>query len=767
MQIFWLKILLPLFTAILLLNPHTPFWLALVALPLLLIFFTRRQWPLLLACLAAFLLLGVSRWLLLAPAPELRLPEDILFRGEVTAVSGSQHGQRLTLKDVELLTKTGKKGLPGNYQLFSRYRQQFTCGDQLRCRGRFRELAPPLNQGEPDWRWRGQRQGIVGEFHDIEILELTPGTPPRAMRVQHYLAARLAQHLQGTSLELACALLLGERTALATETRTQFVNAGVIHLLAVSGLHVGFIAAIMLGVLRLLPVSPKAGWLLLPLLLALYALLCGGRPSVVRAVLMAAFYFWGQVFERGVTPLQALMASATLVCLYNPIAFYEIGFQLSYLAVVAVLFALKVQLPAGWKFSKVWRALLVSLSCFVLLAPLLLYHFGALSPIGILVNLPAIPLVGVIIGQGALLIACAHIPLLGSAVGSALEFALQLLQRLVAFAATCPGANWQLPTPTLGQLLILLVLLGLLLGPGIRRRLQKITLLLLVAGVIAWYENSNPTLEIAAINVGQGDALLLRSPEGHTTLIDAGERRGSLDRGHLQVVPYLRRQGVSRLDLIILTHSDLDHMGGIPAVLREIGCDTLYLAEQREHPHFAEILDICDSSGTVIQETAAGKILVSAPGYRLYLLSPPTDWSGDVNDRSLVVKTVYGDCTALFTGDAGRWSEQMLIPVWGDFLGSDLLKAGHHGSNGSCSPEFIKYVAPVQVVISCGSKNRYGHPAPELLERLDSIGTAIHRTDQGGTFEIAADGNSWHLRPSWWQRRLGEQYTVFYRCSGE
>ena len=751
MQLFWLKFLLPLLSAALLLNPHTPLWMALVTIPLLLLIYARHQRLFLLSGLVLILCLGTMRWLLLAPPVVLNNNSHHHLSGQVRSAVAYPWGTRITLQKAYLLTDDGRRAIPGHYQLICK--QTPDSGDRIHFEGTFQQLSL---SGDTDWRWRGHLRGIIGEFIHVKQLQVVPGVEPWHLRMQNLLLNRLGRQLSGKRLEIAGAMLLGARDQLSVDLKQQFVQAGIIHLLAVSGLHVGFIAAIVLGVLRLLPISRKWCWFLLPISLSVYALICGGRPSIIRAVLMATLYFWGQALERGVTPLQSLLASATLIGLHNPLQIFSVGFQLSHLAMLAVLLALNIRTPGGKMLDRLLRPILISLSCFVLLAPLILYYFGRLSPIGILANLPAIPLTAVITGQGALLLACADLPIIADVTGSSLNLSLRCLEWLTSTAATAPGSSWQLVQPSLVQLLLIMLVMVLLLVPGIRRRLNKLILLVLAVGTVVWWQYPRHQFEIAAINVGQGDAIFLQSPGGHTTLIDAGVKRGRLDQGHLHVVPYLRAQGVDRLDLIVLTHADMDHMGGIPSVLREVGCDTICLADVRIHRHFREIMEICDSIDTAVRMVAAGEILVREPGYCLYLLSPPQDWVANSNERSIVLKAVHGDCSALLTGDAGEKSERMLVANWDEFLHSDLLKLGHHGSNTASCGEFLEQVSPEYGLISCGRNNRYGHPATEVLERFDQKAVQLCRTDVTGTLELTSDGRRWQLQPVWWQRSLGE-----------
>jgi len=756
LQIFWLKILLPLLNAALLLNPHTPLWLALVTTPLLILAYTRHQRLFLLLGMMLILCLGMVRWFLLTPPSLLQVSSKHNLGGEVRTAVPYSWGTRITLRKAYLVTQEGRRAVPGYYQLICEPGQTPAIGDRLRFQAVYRQLSLPFNRSDTDWRWRGQLQGIIGEFTKVQQLQIEPGREPWYQQVRSTLLNRLGSQLSGAQLEIAGAMLLGARDQLSGDLKERFVQAGIIHLLAVSGLHTGFIAAIILGLLRLLPISRKTCWFLLPLLLSLYALICGGRPSVIRAVMMATVYFWGQALERGVTPMHSLLTSATLVGLNNPLQIFTVGFQLSHLAMLTVVLAVRLRIP-GKKLS-VWllQSLIVSLSCFLVLAPLIMYYFGRLSPIGILANLPAIPLAAVITGQGALLLACADIPLLADAAGGSLNLTLRILEWLIAGAASAPGSNWQLPAPALEQLLLAMMILVLLFLPGIRRRLQKTILLLLAAGTLFWWQHTGTQFEIAAINVGQGDAILLQSPGGHETLIDAGVKRGRLDRGHLQVVPYLRTQGIDKLDLILLTHADMDHIGGIPSVLREIGCDTLCLADVRDHPHFREIVQICDSTQTTLKMVTAGEILISEPGYRLYLLSPSAGWQANANERSLVLKAVHGSCSVLLTGDAGVKCERMLVSIWGSFLQSELLKLGHHGSNTASCDAFLEQVKPEHGLISCGLNNRYGHPATEVLERFERKAVQLYRTDLTGTLELTSDSRRWQLQPPWWQRSLGE-----------
>jgi competence protein ComEC len=272
-----------------------------------------------------------------------------------------------------------------------------------------------------------------------------------------------------------------------------------------------------------------------------------------------------------------------------------------------------------------------------------------------------------------------------------------------------------------------------------------------VAVLLAWPTGAatrGGALELHFLDVGQGDATAIRTPAGRWLLIDAGPRGERYDAGERRVLPFLRARGVHRLEALLLTHPDADHIGGAPAVLEGIAVGRVIepgLAVGR--PLYLETLRAAQAKDVAWNAGRSGRTL-RLDDVSIELLWPDADLldsARDANDISLVALIRFGDFTALLTGDAPAAVEAELVQRHGDALRAQLLKAGHHGSRTSTSATFLDVVRPELVIVSAGRRNRYGHPATEVMRRLDERGIAVARTDRDGTISVRVSpgGATW------------------------
>jgi competence protein ComEC len=562
------------------------------------------------------------------------------------------------------------------------------------------------------------------------------------------IAARSAG-LFGSRAPLVDALVIGRRADLDPDLRERYTRSGLAHLLSISGLHVGFLAAWLVLALRLLGVPPRIRTGLSALVVFAYCWLLGFPAPATRAGLMLAIDGVARLRQRIVAPRGTVALAALAVMIGDPWAVQSVGAWLSVAAIAAVIWAERaVSRPAPLKLvAPAVAATLVT-------APITAFTFGTVAPIGVLANLIAIPLgaiavPGVIFALGL----SAVIPALGGLLAAGSGLVLALLDIVAGLAAAIPGGHVISPPGWPAALVWVAVLaVAWWLWNAPRRPWLVTARIAFVLTIVCWGSllwraprDSDGVLTVHFLDVGQGDAAALRTPAGHWVLIDGGPRGPKGDAGRRVVLPFLRRRGVGALALVVATHGHEDHVGGLSAVIEALP-PTVVLepGEPIGRPLYLEFLADVERAGATWHPARTGDRL-ELDGVTFQVLSPDSGWLAwqeDVNEESVVLLVTYGATRLLFMGDAGLPVEDHLRGRVGRV---DVLKVGHHGSPTATSDAWLDELAPREAVISVGARNTYGHPAPSVLARLVQHRVTTRRTDQLGTITFTIDGDRAHL----------------------
>ncbi len=639
-------------------------------------------------------------------------------------------------------------------------RQQPTLlpGDRLALSASIRRLRDRGQPGAAVHADQLRRAGVAlrGTVKTPLLVRRLAGTDRDPLRPIARLRGRLLDALRASTepwrsvgREILSALVVGERSRLDPVQRQQLQQAGTSHLLAISGMHVGLIVWLLLRVVRVAGAPPWVPLGTILLFLPLYVALTGMRPSAVRAGLMAAAWVVGRLLTRGSTPLNALGLACMAALLFRPAAILELGFQLSFLAAASILL-FTPRLESALRGPR-WlrRGIAASLASTLAVAPVLAAKAHWLAPIGIVANLAAVPLAGIAVTAGwSAVFLELSLPGTGRWPAWAALQAVEALVQSSGLLGRIPGGNWATPGPSAGVLSIYYLLLGGL-AFSWAPRVQRLLLLALVAAgafVLAGAPGAEPgeALEVHVLDVGQGDAILVRAPDGATLLVDAGGlARSSFDIGARIVAPSLWALGVRRLDLVLGTHGHRDHLGGLPSVLERIPAQEVWLPRslrRSTHADVAAILRTCEERSVPVRwvhrgwRRRWGKLT-------LEVLHPGAGGPGrsDPNRDSLVLRLTYGERCFLLVGDAGEPVEELLAAL-GEPGRCDVLKVGHHGSKGATSKAFLARVGPSLAAISSGRGNPWGHPHSEVLSRLRAQGTRTLRTDWHGTIRFETNG---------------------------
>lgn len=576
-----------------------------------------------------------------------------------------------------------------------------------------------------EWRLVGRRGGFAG----------------LADRVRERLAASISPGLSGERRAVLAGLVLGEDEGLSPRLQDDFRSSGLYHLLAVSGQNVAFVAggvlvlAWMLGISRVLAEVGALG------AIGAYVVAVGWQPSVVRAGVAGALASLAWLAARPRDRWYFLLLGAAVLLAWNPYSAYEPGFQLSFAAVGAI-FLLVPRLERVLEGYPVPRSLAtvaaVSGACGAATAPILLIQFGSVPAYSIVSNALAAPVVGISFSL-ALVTA-----LLDQLIPPAALAAAWANGWLAAYVATCARLVAALPGASVGVSAALVAAAAAAAALVIWRRLpawRRPSVAVVTAAVTlvaaAWQvrpESGRPPphgFRLTVLDVGQGDAILLEVPEG-AILVDQGPPEGHVD-------DQLRKLGVRRLSLAVLTHPQRDHVGGAAALVRHLRVDRILDPRiPAESPDETAALNEAKRRGVPVLTARAG-LVVRLGRLRLRVLWPARDPPAyeDPNLSATVILASYGTVDALLTADA---ESPVTLPLNPPPV--EILKVAHHGSADEGLPRLLELTRPRIAVISCGADNDYGHPTPTTIAELESVpGLDVFRTDRDGDVVVESDGS--------------------------
>ncbi len=610
------------------------------------------------------------------------------------------------------------------------------------------------------WLARPLRRGMPPEYAGtlvVNSLEVDPDAPPVSLPVRLRAVVRdRIDVLYPARAGLSEALILARRERLSRDLRDKWARAGIAHLLAISGFHVGVIAGILYLLARRLGLGPARAPLAAAAGSWAYVLAIGSPVAATRAAFILAALAAGRLLGRRVSSLGALATAFIAVLAARPDAIASVAFQLSFagaagLVLLAPPVSRALRTRALARLPSALRTGLASgIAATAATLPLVAWHFGYFAAAGIPVTLLAGPLVAAAIPGMLLsiLLSFVSLPLAGIFAGGT-DLFLQFADTIVSGVVRIPGASvwtprWWVAAATAAFAAYALITRGLALR--MRPRMRAALLVACLAGaLIAWpipaLVGRGGAMELVFLDVGQGDAVAIRTPGRRWILVDTGPRSRTFDSGARIVVPYLRRRGAARLEALVLTHPDLDHIGGADAVLSELTVvRVLDPGAAAARPAYVGALERARARGATWFAARAGD-LVSADGVTLEVLHPggaaDSAATDEANDQSVVLLLRYGDFTALLPGDAPASVEEALLAA-GRIPPLDLLKAGHHGSRTSTSWRLVESTQPALSVVSAGTRNRYGHPHRVVLDRLERAGSAVARTDLQGVVRIHA-----------------------------
>ena len=561
---------------------------------------------------------------------------------------------------------------------------------------------------------------------------------------------------------IVTAILIGDRTGLPDDVRTRLQAAGTYHVIAISGGNIAILAALMSAALLVTGMSGRWTSVTIVLGVVAYATVVNAGPSVWRATATAVAYLVARVIDHRAPPWNAMAVSAALLACTAPLDVRDAGFALTFGATAAIVetAARLPRLTAGSPsllHVRTWvvATIAASAAAEIVLLPIAASVFSRVTCAGLVLNLAAVPLMTIAQVAGLVVVAGGDVEWIASAAGGLAAWAAATLVGSARLIDLLPWLAIRVPAPSVSLVVVYYVSLAAALWlPGRARAVivAACGVLILTGAVPAVRPHPNDgRMRVTAFDVGQGDSLLVQTPGGHSIVVDtggAGLDGAAFDIGGRVLTPALWARGVRRLDVLAITHGDPDHIGGAAALVRDLKPRELWQGVDvpRHEPSRNLRTTALEHGITPTGRIAGDTVRVDEVSIRV--LHPPVpEWERQRvrNDDSLVLEVRHGDVAILLTGDISAAIEQAILPRLTPAR-IRILKVGHHGSRTSTSQELLDAWKPQVAIISCGRGNRFGHPVPEVIGRLEMAGVAIYRTDRDGQVTIASDGREVNVR---------------------
>jgi competence protein ComEC len=703
------------------------------------------------------------------------------IKGEVVKDPELEGGAaRLSLSAREIKINGDWQEVSGKVLIYTRAFPSYSLGDWIKVTG---ELQSPATVGNPDYRGYLVRHGFGSTMSYPQIEFMQRGW---LLSARNRLSDSLSEALPEPQASLAQALLLGIRSHLPDTLVDSFRSSGTAHLVAISGLHVAMLAGVILGAAAWLFGRRRPTYLVITFSTVwIYALLTGMQPPVFRAAIMFSLFLTALWLGRPRSAMPSLALAAAIMVGIDPSILRDVSFQLSFVSIAGIALLLP-------PFEEVWQkvgasrlearasvlavsqpivqSLMVSLAAIIAVYPLIAYYFGYVSVVGLpatflaLLALPGAIVLGLLTAVLGL-----FVPPLAWVVGWVAWLFLSYIIKVVegfgdlSFASYHIGSVSAIAVWAYYGILVAILsrkpLVKVMSRPvsWIRERLGHLPRLfyrppkkwvvvpLLVAVALVWLAvpatSKNGRLEVSFLDVGQGDAILIQTPSGQQILVDGGPDADKVCLELGKELPFWDRS----LDLVLLTHADDDHILGLLEVLRR------YKVKQVVEPGFdndnaayREWLRLVNEKNIKRTVAKAGQRIELGDGIRMEVLNPQEKFvegsDQDVNNNSVVVRLVWKEVSFLLTGDIGYEAERQML-YHGAELDATVLKVAHHGSADSTSLHFLAAVDPQAVVVCVGANNPFGHPSPEVMERLEKQVTAdrLYLTSEGSV-KFTTDG---------------------------
>lgn len=687
--------------------------------------------------------------------------------GQITLIVDKPTGKAIYLKNNQINVNNETPFLSEQLLIYTSDTSDYLIGNKIKVEGTLIKFAAPSNPGQFNEQLYYLIENIDFKMYAEKISIIDSGYSKYRQFLSEQkqnLVNIYTKLLSAKESGALIAMLLGEKQLLQEDIKDLYQNNGIAHLLAISGLHISLLGMFVFKLMRWSKVPGIFATILSILFIYSYGVLTNFSVSTQRAVIMMAILLMAAIPGKTYDTISATALSAFVILVHNPLQIFSAGFLLSYGAIIGIA----VIYPALKKLIKsehpLLNSLFLSFSAQLTTTPFVLYYFYQLPSYGIVINLIVLPFVtiltltSILSGIAGLLYLPAGVFLIGAS-----NYILQFYEVICRIAAKLPFSLLTLGKPSMISILIYTFPLVVFVLSVKKYKSKFLYLLPILSVLIFLIPKPVDGLTVTFLDVGQGDSIYIRSETGTSYLVDGGS--SDIKKvGEYRIKPFLLSQGIRRLDYVIVTHSDNDHISGIKELIEEeqIIIDILLLPYLKEaylkenDSAYLELKELALSKGISVKFFKAGDYITDDKLELLCLHPTPEFVPTSVNSYSTVLSISYDDFDLLLTGDIEEGGEIALTRLLQEsYLGDipvklpeayEVLKVAHHGSKYSTKEDFLELAQPKISIISCGKDNSYGHPHEELLDRLKEFGSSYYVTNKVGAIKIWTDGKRLKLK---------------------
>jgi competence protein ComEC len=697
---------------------------------------------------------------------------------------------KLYIKAERVYSKEGYINVTGKLILtVSDTKTDLKYGDRIRFISRLRSPRNFYNPGSFDYSRYLAYKGIfaIGHLKDCSyIARIGQGDSNGLWKTVEVLRDKIRDFIDNEvelpNRGIIKALILGEKGEIPDSIRDNFIASGVAHILAISGLHLGFIAMVSFffakWILRFserLMLSSdinKIAAMVTVFPVLFYAFVSGFGVSTFRATIMIMAFLIAIIIDRQRDMYNTLALAAFIILVISPSAIFDVSFQLSFTSVLAILYLVPKFLDyfswipslsfkpypyvTGVISKYIGLLVLVSIAATLGTAPIAAYYFHRVAPLGFISNIAVVPIVGFIVIPIGLLIAIMVfiLPSLAALLIDLESAIIGFIVYIVNFFSQIPGSSFWVSTPTVIEICLFYLFVVFIFNTKrykTPRYIAAVLLVLILSDFLYWNytKKFNSNLQVTFLSVGQGDCAVIELPKGKRMIIDGGGfYNDSYDTGKNILAPFLWKKKIKRIDYLILSHPHPDHLGGLRFIAKNFKVKEIWTnGQSADVKSYDELMGIIDDKGikeivmnfqTRSQDINGVRVDIYSPKVPLFY-GKAFNLHSTMNNNSLVVKLTYKDVSFLFTGDIEEEAERRLANL-GSQLKSTVIKVPHHGSTTSSTKDFLKWVRPSYAVFCVGYKNRFGFPKKAVVERYKRLDCKSYRTDTDGAITMITDG---------------------------